>query len=107
MKDETLEWKPFVEEAPGQEEKLDALESARRAPGPRIEGCLSSPRNVSWILDTCRIPGGWEVVPTSTQVTNTFSTVSGRGNVGVENFRGGGSGPWVLAVDYRGFFESG
>ena len=35
-----------MEEAPGQEEKLDALESARRAPGPRIEGCLSYPRNV-------------------------------------------------------------
>ena len=26
-----------MEEAPGQEEKLDALEGARRAPGPRIE----------------------------------------------------------------------
>ena len=79
MKDETLEWKPFVEEAPGQEEKLDALESARRAPGPRIEGCLSSP-HVSCILDTCRIPGGWEVGPAFTQVKNMFPLSRPRGS---------------------------
>ena len=41
-------------------------------PARELKGVFSSPRNVSWILDTCRIPGGWEVVPTSTQVTNTF-----------------------------------
>ena len=80
MKDETLEWKPFVEEAPGQEEKVGCVgKRPGGLPARELKGVLSSP-HVSCILDTCRIPGGWEVGPAFTQVKNMFPLSRPRGS---------------------------